>query len=195
MDDSGRQLHRLFPELDRVTRADWVQSVCSVWEEVLRRSKWETLTQAPFSVSTPGITLIGHTQAVLQNALKIAQNIREIHGSSAAIDMDILIVSCILHDVDKLLAIEPSDSGEYRYSELAKTYQHGFYSAYYAEHAGLPPSVVTLLISHTAISRMAFSSIEGMILFFADVADAELCGFIHHKPSSLLHAIGKTIGR
>lgn len=188
------QVHSFFPEMNDVTNKDWVRQACSVWEEVLKRSKWETMEQAPFGVSTPGITLIGHTQAVLRNALGIAQNLRKIHQGNTEINFDVLIVACILHDVDKLLAIEPAESGGCRYSNIARTYQHGFYSAHYAELAGLPTSIVTLLINHTAQSRMPPATIEGMILFYADIADADLCKFIHGQSSSLLKAVGKIVG-
>ncbi|WP_313291853.1 HD domain-containing protein [Faecalispora jeddahensis] len=188
------QLHGFFPEMDDVANKDWVRQACSVWEEALRRSRWKNLSDAPFGVATPGITLLGHTKAVLHNALGIARNLREVHQSQVEINYDVLIISCILHDVDKLLAFEPAESGELRYSEIARTYQHGFYSAYYAERAGLPASIVTLLINHTALSRMAPSTIEGMILFYADIADADLCKFIHGQSSSLLKSIGKTAG-
>ena len=194
MEHISGQLRAHLPELEDVTKKDWVRQTCTVWEEVLGHSRWQTLTDAPFGVAEPGITLLGHTKAVLHNALCIARNLHEVHRSQMQIDFDILITACILHDVDKLLALEPAESGSYRYSEIAKTYQHGFYSAYYAEQAGLPASIVTLLLNHTALSRMALSTIEGMILFYADIADAELCKFIHGQSSSLLKAIGKTAG-
>jgi hypothetical protein len=189
------QLHRYFPELNDVTNKTWGRQTCAVWEEILQRSRWKDLSDAPFGVAIPGVTLMGHTKAVLQNALCIARNIHNIHQSQVTVDLDILIVACVLHDVDKLLAIELTESGDYCYSEIARIYQHGFYSAYYAERAGLPASIVTLLINHTAFSRMAPTTIEGMILFYSDIADADLCKFIHDgQPSSLLKAIDKTVG-
>jgi len=191
------QLCRAFPELQEVINEEWRRKALFVWQEVYNRSQWKDKEAAavPFSPSVPSVTLLEHTEAVIQNALQMAHTICSVHHNPDLINFDRLIIVCVLHDVDKLLAIEPLDSGQCRYSDIARIYQHGFYSAYYAEKAELPAEITAALISHTVQSRMQPSTLEGMILLYADIADADLCKFINGQSPSFLKTIGKTCGQ
>lgn len=192
MSDVRQELFQAFPELANVGNKAWVDKACAVWEEVFKRSKWLNLAQARFNPAAPGIGLVNHTKAVLTTALGLCRNIRECHGEQIPIDLDVLTIACVLHDVDKLMFIEPAEGGGYTYSDVAHTYQHGFYSAYYAELVGLPPEIVTLLIAHTAASRVPMPSVEGLIMIYADLSDADLCKYINGQQPSLMKDIGKT---
>lgn len=189
------EIRTLFPELDRVRKPEWTDVACRIWQEVFEKGEWDSLIKVPFGVKSPDIPLIVHTKAMLQYALKIAEVMDQVHHCKKEIDMDVLIISCILHDVDKLLATAPGESGSVRVTDAGFDYQHGFYSAYYAEKHGLPPSIVTLLIDHSGFSRLAPDSLEGMILIMADLCDAELLGFIQEGSSSLMSALGKSSNR
>lgn len=186
----------LFPELKLVNNQEWVEKACQIWNEVFERSKWDSISSAQFGISSPGITLVEHTRATLNIAMKIMEIIKDLHKNPVEINMDVLIIAAILHDVDKLLGLKPGDNGDMcRLSDIGSDYQHGFYSAYYAEQAGLPPSIVTILINHTAFSRVMPSTIEGMILILADLADAELVKFLFGHTSTVLQALGKVVTR
>lgn len=189
------EIHTLFPELAQVKNKEWADITCKIWQEVLDRSEWKSLADIPFSIHMPRISLIEHTQAVLKYALKMDEVMQQMHLCEKQIDLDILIISCILHDVDKPLVTAPGKDGALRVTDIGFDYQHGFYSAYYAEKYGLPASIVTLLIDHTDYSRMAPDSLEGMILIMADLSDAELLKFSKTGTSQLLRNLGKESNR
>ncbi|WP_434310971.1 HD domain-containing protein [Hominifimenecus sp. rT4P-3] len=191
MKKNSTDMRQVFPELDTISNQTWAEAAASIWSEVFERSAWERLEDAPFSLGTAGVSLIGHTRAVLLHALAIADSLQTIHGLDVSVERDVLIVGCLLHDVDKLLALAPDGKGGYAPTEIGRSFQHGFYSAYYAEKAGLPACIVTMIINHTAFSRMMPATLESTILYFADMADAEVVKFTYGHPSSVLKAIGK----
>lgn len=184
-------LKAMFPELDTMSNRDWAEAVVSIWLEVLERSQWEQASDARFSVGISEISLIAHTRAVLNYALEIADSLRAVHGRSVSLNRDVLVAGCILHDVDKLLALAPDGKGVCVPTDIGYDVQHGFYSAYYAEKAGLPLEIVTMLLDHTAYSRMMPNSLEGIILYYADMADAEVLKFTYGHVPTVLKAIGK----
>lgn len=187
-------LRQIFPELAALKNQAWAQAVISIWSEVLERSDWQSVQDARFSIGADEISLVGHTRAVLNHALDIADSLKEVHGREVPLDRDLLIVGCILHDVDKLLALAPDGKGGCIPTDIGHDFQHGFYSAYYAEKAGLPARIVTMIINHTAFSRMMPTTLEGVILYFADMADAEVVKFTYGHVPSVLKAIGKMPG-
>lgn len=184
-------LLELFPELTHMQNQTWAQAVVSVWREVLERSDWTAVQDARFSIGAKEISLLGHTRAVLNHALDIADSLQSVHGRDVLMDREVLITGCILHDVDKLLALAPDGEGGCVPTDIGYDFQHGFYSAYYAEKAGLPANIVTMIINHTAFSRMMPNTLEGVILYFADMADAEVIKFTYGHVPSVLKAIGK----
>lgn len=93
--------------------------------------------------------------------------------------------------MDKLLALAPNGKGGCIPTDIGYDFQHGFYSAYYAEKAGLPAEIVTMILNHTAFSRMMPNTLESVILYFADMADAEVLKFTYGHTPSVLKAIGK----
>ena len=180
-----------FRELKQMKNQDWAEAIVSIWKEVLERSEWEKAEDARFSYGIREISLLGHTRAVLDHALDIANDLEKVHHLWVHVDKDVHVTGCLLHDVDKLLALSPDGKGGCVPTDIGFDYQHGFYSAYYAEKAGFPAEIVTMIINHTAISRMMPTSLEGVILYFADMADAEIIKFAYGQTPSVLKAIGK----
>lgn len=184
-------LRQWFPELDTMENQSWAKAVVTIWGDVLERSSWNRVEDARFSIGADEISLIGHTRAVLNHALDIADSLHTVHGLSISLNRDMLIAGCILHDVDKLLALAPNGKGGCIPTDIGYDFQHGFYSAYYAENAGLPANIVTMILNHTAHSRMMPDTLESVILYFADMADAEVVKFTYGHTPSVLKAIGK----
>lgn len=81
-----------------------------------------------------------------------------------------------MHDVCKLEEMEMGDQGSKtsRKSSLGKIYQHGFLSGYYTQKYGLPNEVTGLVVAHSGQSKVIPRSIEGMILYYADMMDADI---------------------
>lgn len=142
--------------------------------EAFENSSWENIADAQFATRAPGVALVKHTESVTANALMIARNTVEKYGYE--IDTDILILAAVLHDVCKLEEMEMGDqgSGTSRKSSLGKIYQHGFLSGYYTQKYGLPNEVTGLVVAHSGQSKVIPRSIEGMILYYADMMDADI---------------------
>lgn len=192
MEVTVEEVRDLFPELKYVRNKEWVQKACEIWKTVLARCKWKNPMDAQFGISAPGISLINHTRATTINSINLAKNLKELHGLDVPIDMDVIIIACVLHDVSKLIEMEPGENGTLcQGSEIGRTYQHAFFSAYYAEQAGLPGSIVTILTNHTAMSRVMPTTIEGMIVFYGDQADADITKSTFGHVSTVLKALGK----
>lgn len=195
MKEMTENLIEFFPELQQIQDENLREKVVLVWQEVFQKSSWKMLQDAPFNFRPGSITLVEHTRAVLDIALKIADTMERVHRLEKNVNRDLLIAACALHDVDKLLAYAPGDSGQVLITDVGLDFQHGFYSAYYAEKHELPPEVVTMLIDHTDYSRVAPDSIEGMILIMADLSDAELLSVSNGSESSLMKKLGKESNR
>lgn len=188
--DYAQQLKAWFPELDQLKDTSLTERIGVIWQEIYEKSAWSTPEQALFSMYSGGLSLWEHTKCVLSTALHLAGLYENNHGFGS-LDKDILITACVLHDVDKMLAYAPDGKGSCVPTDIGLNYQHGFYSAFYAEKFGLPTTVVTMLIDHTSYSRMAPDSPEGMILVLADLADAEMINHAFNRPSEVLGALGK----
>ena len=184
-------LRSVFPVLDEMQDRNLAAAVVSVWQKVWEKSGWQNIREVSFSPGVTGPTLVGHTRAVLDHALAIVHSLRQVHKRDVPVDWDRLVAGCILHDVDKLLILAPDGQGGCVLAENARQYQHGFYSAYYAEQEGLPPEIVNMLQAHTSYSRIMPSTLEGVILYCADMADADVLKYTYGKTPSVLKAIGK----
>ena len=172
-----KEVENLFPELELVKNKEWVNIACEIWKEAFETSNWNDLKDAQFNPITPGVSLIDHTRATTLGAYSLGNILSDIFG--VVVDNDILIISCILHDVCKLIEYEPDESsGKARKSKLGELYQHGFLSGYYALNSGLPESIVSLLVCHTGESKKVPKSIEGIALMYADFAEADFHRFI-----------------
>ena len=180
----------LFPELALVENKEWVDKACAMWKRSFDASGWDCPEAARFGHSTPEISLIEHTRAVTKMAISIADIYEEMHGN-VKIDRDVLIMVSVLHDVSKALEYAPTEDGSFTVTEMAKNYQHGLIGTHFALDAGLPDCICAVIANHTAWSRMAPRTVEGMILFLADTCDSETAKFLHGGNSLILAAMGK----
>lgn len=170
----------LFPELSLLDNKEWAEKVCLVWKQAFEESKWENIEDAQHNHMTPGVSLINHSRSVAINALNMVETLYNILKVKA--DKDVTIVSCILHDVCKLVELEPDENGGCKKSAIGKQYQHGFLSGHYALNAGFPEKVVANLINHTPESRVIPRTIEGLALYYADSAVADFQKLIANVP-------------
>jgi HD superfamily phosphodiesterase len=175
------EIEKAFPELNMINNVEWRKKVCNIWKEVYENSRWERLNDAQYNPLAPGISLVDHTKAVTLGALDLAKNLNKIFN--VPVNNDVLIVSCLLHDVCKLMEYEPADNGTIaKKSMIGKLYQHGFLSGYYALKEDFPESIVSILVCHTAESKTIPRSIEGIALYYADMADADFHRLIAGAP-------------
>lgn len=81
-------LRQTFPELNTMQDRGLAEAVVSIWNEVLDRSAWQAVEDARFSIGADEISLIGHTRAVLNHALDIADSLKTVHGRIVPLNQD-----------------------------------------------------------------------------------------------------------
>ena len=153
--------------LKQVQNEEWLLSACNIWDGYAARCKWTELGDAMLNINPAKGKLVDYVRAVMEIAFQAAGTMRSVYGLS--IDMDVLLLSCFLHDACKLLEYEPCEGG-YRKSHVGQIYQHGFLSAHDALNAGLPPAVISNILCHTPQSNHALCTVEGHLMAHADRA-------------------------
>lgn len=160
------------PEINQIQKEEWRDKVCSIWKGAYEASEWDTFAEMPFNYLTPGFDLIKHTRGTTLSAISIAKNLESLWDIKS--NMDVLITACLLHDVCKILEYEPGDQPNKAVkSKKGKLYQHGFLSAWYSMNEGFPDEVTSIVLSHTGASRACPDSLEGIALYYADMAFAD----------------------
>lgn len=178
---SIEEIRTLFPELDLVSNKEWAEKVCLIWKQAFEDSKWDKIEDAQHNHTTPNVSLIDHSRSVTVSALAMIKSLYDTFGVEA--DKDVVIVSCLLHDVCKLVENEPNGKlGESKKGNIGQIYQHGFLSGYYAMKAGLPEKIVANMINHTPMSRVVPRTLEGLALYYADSAVADFQKLIANVP-------------
>lgn len=168
-----------FPQLQLVTKPQWVDAACEAWAKVWEMSSWENIDAVPANLLTPSASLLNHVCAAVDNCIQVAKVRESIHGDK--VDMDVLIVAGVLHDASKALEYELRD-GQARVSRLGELYQHGFFAAHIALEAGFPMEVVHIILTHTDATRACPKTLEGILLFYCDTVDADLNRLRDHAP-------------
>lgn len=164
----------LCAEIDEISDPVLRTRVVATWEAALAESAFpDDLAGLPFHLEAPQETLLAHVRRVVQVALLLAG---VVEGSGRQVDRDVLVAACLLHDVDKVLMVEPDGSGGLRPSPQARRFGHGVLGAMLCREHGLPEQVVHLVLTHTATSLLAPEPLEGVVLHYADffAADAAL---------------------
>lgn len=170
-----KELLGFFPEIALIERSEWRKAVTQIWLEAYNSSSYSSLSEAGFHVNAPQCSLVTHTRAVTLSALHLAKNAESILGIKC--NRDKLLILCLLHDVCKVLEIETDPDGvpgAMRKTVAGKYYQHGFLSGYFALKYGLPEEIVGLLIAHTDKSSVLPDTVEGICMYYADEAMADL---------------------
>jgi hypothetical protein len=168
------QVASSLPEIEQIEDEEIRQAVYRVWETALRESDWTSLSDA---IKNPKLDrkLIPHVRSVTQQALLCAETTANLHGIPYSRD-DVLVIA-LLHDVSKLL--EYSGAAK---SEFGLDIQHGVYAAHLMWNEGLPQRLIHAVISHTAASRMAPRTWEGILVYYVDVLDSDALLFAEGKP-------------
>lgn len=180
---TAERVAELLPEVELIGNGEWREKVIAIWQEAVEMSRWETMDQVKFNALCPGASLVSHTRAVTRSALSMLEAVRDFCG--AEFSRDVIVVECLLHDVCKTVENDPGPGDRCVKSPVGKTYQHGFLSGYLAQKHGLPPEIVASLIAHTSHSKVVPSTLEGMFLFYADMACADMYRFQAGAPLKL----------
>ena len=166
------RVRELFPEVNEIQDPALAQEVVDIWVEAWKASPWERLEEVPKNPETVSADhkLVTHVRSVTRQAMALARSVQQFHGIQ--VNMDLLIAGGLLHDVSKLMEYSPGELGAEK-SRFGELIQHGSYAVHKALAHGLPLELVHLLGSHTMQSRVAPSTLEAILLFYADCADSD----------------------
>jgi putative nucleotidyltransferase with HDIG domain len=166
----------LQPWLARIEDEGLREKVLDTWVRAAERSAFEGLDELkamPFTLLTDckGINFVEHTLAVTAGAVGLAQG-QSAHYAAPPIpvNMDRLIAGALLHDVGKILEIEPDGKDGYRKSRSGMCLRHPLSGMALAAEAGLPEEVLNCIGCHAKEGEGAPKTFETILIHQADFA-------------------------
>lgn len=176
---SEEKLVSLIPQINDIKSSELREKTIAAWKLAYEAGTFEDLATARFNKFCDYVTLCQHTRSVTEMSVLIGKNLSATYPYE--IDFDRLICVAVLHDISKLLESRVED-GVYQHTEIGSSYQHGFFSAYYALQVGLPHSIASAILTHTHQTHTLPTNLEGIIVTYADLADADAHRFMLGKP-------------
>ena len=140
------------------------------------RGGWESieeLKKVPFTLLTDpfGVSFIEHTVAVTESAAALGRAQAEAYAKLPyAIDFDRLYAGGLLHDVGKLLEIEPNGKGGFRKSLSGQYARHPVSGAILAAECGLPADIINIIVCHAKEGEGRPQVVEAVLIHQADFA-------------------------
>ncbi|MBN1540355.1 MAG: HD domain-containing protein [Candidatus Thermoplasmatota archaeon] len=167
----------LFKEQLDMIRDDGIRDmVVKAWQLGCTRGGWKSLDdllKMPFTLltETHGVNFVEHTIAVTEGARGLALAQVKAYGKMPySVDMDRLIAGGLLHDVGKLLEIEPDGAGGYRKSRSGKCMRHPISGTVIAAEAGLPDEYLNMIACHAKEGEGRPQVVETILIHQADFA-------------------------
>ena len=174
---AAKDIEAVFHEqLVGIRNAKLRKQTVQVWVDACRLGNWKNIDAVhaiPFTLlaETRGIGLIQHTLAVTEGAAGLAEAQMDAYEQMPyEIDMDRLITGGLLHDVGKLIEIEPDGKGGYRMSRSGRLTRHPVSGAILAAGIGLPDEVVNIIACHAKEGEGRPQVIETVLVHQADFA-------------------------
>ncbi len=164
------------PLLDRVSNAEWRRMTVDAWVAACAKGGWESLEELrkmPFTLLTDprGVNFLEHTIAVTEGALGLARAQTEAYRAMPyEISIDRVIVGGLLHDVGKLLEIEPDGKGGFRKSRNGMFTRHPVSGSIIASQAGLPDEILNIIVCHAREGEGRPQVVEAVLIHQADFA-------------------------
>jgi putative nucleotidyltransferase with HDIG domain len=163
-------------QLARIGNAELRAKVVKAFVLACERGQWGSvgdLKKMPFTLltETHGVGFIEHTIAVTEGAAGLGRAQAEAYAKLPyAIDFDRIYAGGLLHDVGKLLEIEPDGRGGYRKSLAGKYARHPVSGAILATECGLPGDVVNIIVCHAKEGEGRPQVVEAVLIHQADFA-------------------------
>lgn len=163
-------------QLARIRDGELRGKVVKTFVLACRRGKWESieaLKKMPFTLLTDplGVGFIEHTIAVTEGAAALGRAQAEAYARLPyAIDFDRLYAGGLLHDVGKLLEVEPDGDGSYRKSLSGKYARHPVSGAILAAECGLPGDIINIIVCHAKEGEGRPQVVEAVLIHQADFA-------------------------
>ncbi len=174
---SSAQIKELFKEqLALIKDTDTGNKVVDTWVLACELGGWkslEELEQIPFTLltDTHGVNFIEHTKAVTEGAYQLALAQEKSYKKLPyEIDHDRLVAGGLLHDVGKLLEIEPTREGNYTKSHNGKCTRHPISGAILAAKMGLDEETINTIACHAKEGDGRPQVVETVLIHQADFA-------------------------
>jgi putative nucleotidyltransferase with HDIG domain len=172
-----KDIERLFAgQLARIGDAGLRAKVVKTFVLACGRGGWQSIEEVkkmPFTLltETHGVGFIEHTIAVTEGAAALGRAQAEAYAKPPyAIDFDRLYAGGLLHDVGKLVEIEPDGRGGHRKSLAGKYARHPVSGAILASECGLPGDVVNIIVCHAKEGEGRPQVVEAVLIHQADFA-------------------------
>ena len=167
------EMRELFPECEQISDAKLRAAALKAWVLGLERGGWKPsdIDFLPFTLLIPecDVSLLAHTRAVTQAAIRVGDVITEFFSESLSINRDVLIAGALVHDVGKLLEFQKKQ-GFFVKSPTGALLRHPFSGVFLAERAGLPPEVIHIVAVHAHEGDGGHRSPEAVIVNHCDFA-------------------------
>ena len=167
---------RLKDGLDLIQNGELRKKVVDAWMVAIQRAGWRSideLNEMPFSllVNCRGISFIEHTLAVTLGAVSLAKTQRFCcRNLPYRVNMDRLVAGGLLHDVGKLLEIEPEVGGGHKKSRNGLCARHPISGAIIAAEVGLPDEIINTIACHAKEGEGRPKVVETILIHQADFA-------------------------
>lgn len=173
----GKDIESLFgKQLGRIQDPALRDKVVKVFVLACERGGWrsvEELKRVPFTLLADplGVNFVEHTIAVTEGAAALGRAQSEAYAKLPyAIDFDRLYAGGLLHDVGKLLEIEPDGKGGFRKSLSGKYARHPVSGAILAAECGLPGGILNIIVCHAKEGEGRPQVVEAVLIHQADFA-------------------------
>jgi putative nucleotidyltransferase with HDIG domain len=174
---SHKDVESLFEkQLGRIKDQALHAKVIKVFVLACERGGWtsiEELKRMPFTLLTDplGVNFVEHTIAVTEGAVALGRAQAEAYAKLPyAIDFDRLYAGGLLHDVGKLLEIEPDGKGGFRKSLSGQYARHPVSGAILAAECGLPGDIINIIVCHAKEGEGRPQVVEAVLIHQADFA-------------------------
>lgn len=163
-------------QLDRIRNREIRAKVVRTFVLACERGGWKAVDEIkriPFTLLTDplGVSFIEHTIAVTEGAAALGRAQAEAYAKLPySVDFDRLYAGGLLHDVGKLLEIEPDGQGGYRKSLPGKYARHPVSGAILAAECGLPGDVINIIVCHAKEGEGRPQVVEAVLIHQADFA-------------------------
>jgi len=172
-----KDIERLFEkQLARIGDAELRGKVVKTFVLACRRGSWESvdsIKKMPFTLltETHGVGFVEHTIAVTEGAAALGRaQVEACARLPYAIDFDRLYAGGLLHDVGKLLEIEPDGRGGYRKSLSGQYARHPVAGAILASECGLSGDIINIVVCHAKEGEGRPQVVEAVLIHQADFA-------------------------
>jgi len=174
-----KEILKFLPEIKKIKDKNLREKVILTWEEGVKLGGWETkdLEKIPFTLLLPDtkISLIEHTRAVTNTALRVSEILKKFYGDKVRINLDVILAGGILHDVGKLLEYK-KEKGKIAKSDKGKFLRHPFSGVNLAYKLGIPDEILHTIAAHSKEGDFGSRTIEGIIINHSDFINFEVLG-------------------